>query len=469
VRIAAGLARSYYIGVESDPPSAICLVPGNTEPGQEIDLVQRSFQLLVHQPVEFPLFVSSIRLADASGELLPVDREQMTSLPPIRTVLRTRGRKEARTISVHLHARLTEIGTLELWCSDADSDRRWRLQFDVRSATQTDIVARETVGEAEGVIEEDTWCRCETLIERTFGAESDERPGGLAKQMVASLESDRLDWPMSLLRRIWEALMERESGRRKGPEHEARWLNLLGFSLRPGYGLAVDDWRVAETWRIVQGKLAHPAANCRTESWILWRRIAGGLSPGQQQAVADPLLVTVRGLHRRLTTGKGGGDVSFTPQQSIEMWRLLGALELLPAAGKRQLGDMLVELIPKKPLRPARDAMVWALGRIGTRVPMYGPLNTLLPTDVVIEWIQHLQKTRQPSDVDVFAVLQMARRTGDRYRDLDDKTRLEVLNWMQAVDAPEHFLQLVRDGGSLDREEQGRAFGEALPKGLRIQ
>ena len=40
VRIAAGLARTYYIGVESDPPAAVCLVPGNAEPGQEIALRQ---------------------------------------------------------------------------------------------------------------------------------------------------------------------------------------------------------------------------------------------------------------------------------------------------------------------------------------------------------------------------------------------------------------------------------------------
>ena len=81
---------------------------------------------------------------------------------------------------------------------------------------------------------------------------------------------------MSLLRRIWEMLMELEPGRRKSPPHEARWLNLLGYCLRPGYGLAVDDWRVAETWKTVQGKLAHSAATSRTESLILWRRIAGG-------------------------------------------------------------------------------------------------------------------------------------------------------------------------------------------------
>jgi hypothetical protein len=292
----------------------------------------------------------------------------------------------------------------------------------------------------------------------------------LITAMVSALESDRQQWPMPLLRRVWEALMEHEAGRRKSAAHEARWLNLLGFSLRPGYGLAVDDWRVAETWRIVQGRLVHGTANCRSESWILWRRIAGGLSVGQQQAIADPLLAIVRGLHRRLTGGKGGGgDVNFTPQQSVEMWRLLGALELLPVAEKTRLGDMLTALMAKKSLRPARRAMVWTLGRLGARVPVYGPLNTLVPTEVAARWITQLQQTRQPEDEDAFAAMQIARRTGDRYRDLDDKTRREVVDWMQAVHAPAHLLDLVRDGGSLDREEQSRVFGEELPKGLRIQ
>ena len=84
--------------------------------------------------------------------------------------------------------------------------------------------------------------------------------------------------------------MEFEPGRRRSAVHEARWLNLLGFALRPGYGLAVDDWRVAQTWTTLQGKFAHAAANVRVEGWILWRRIGGGLAAGQQQALADPLL-----------------------------------------------------------------------------------------------------------------------------------------------------------------------------------
>jgi hypothetical protein len=469
VRIAAGLARTYYIGVESDPPSAICLVPGNAEPGQAIDLVQRRFELLVHQPAEFPLYVSSTRLTDVPGELLPVDREQMKPLPPIRTVLRTRGKKLAGTLPVHLHARLTEIGTLDLWCSEAGSDRRWRLQFDVRSATQTDKDAQQTAGEAEGVIEEEAWQRCEQVIAATFGAAGRDKPDGLIKRLAAALDLDRNEWPMSLLRRIWETLLDHDSGRRKSAEHEARWLNLLGFALRPGYGLAVDDWRVSETWRIVQGKLVHGAAGVRSESWILWRRIAGGLSSGQQRAIADPLLAAVRSLHRRTTAGKGSGDVGFTPQQSVEMWRLLAGLELLPVGDKTELGDMLVQLMSKKSMQPARGAMIWALGRIGTRQPLYGPLNTVVPAEAARTWLDKLVRLRQPGDLETFSAMQLARRTGDRYRDLDDSMRREIVDWMQSVNASPHLVQLVREGGTLDREEQGRAFGEALPKGLRIQ
>ncbi len=468
VRIAAGLARTYYIGVEGDVPMAVCLVPGSAEPGQEIDLTQRRFDLLVHQPVEFPLFVSSTRLADQPGDLLPVDREQMTPLPPIRTALKTRGKKQAGSISVYAHARLTEIGTLDLWCSEVDSARSWRLQFDVRSATQTDVEASESVGEAEGIVEEASWQACQILMEHTFGADGKQGAEALVKQLAAALGAERLDWPMSLLRRIWETLMDFEPGRRKSPVHEARWLNLLGFALRPGYGLGVDDWRVAETWRIVYGKLVHGTANCRTESWILWRRIAGGLSAGHQRAIAEPFLSSVRGLHRRFTTGKGGGDLGITPQHSIEMWRLLGSLELLATGVKIELGNAMVELASKKSMKPARQAIIWSLGRVGSRTPVYGPLNTVVSVDVASRWLEKIMKVREPTDVDKLAVMQMSRRTDDRYRDLGNKLRHEVLDWLQGHDAPAHFTELVRDGGTLDSEEQGRVFGEALPKGLRI-
>ncbi|MHB1034217.1 MAG: Hsp70 family protein [Pirellulales bacterium] len=473
VRIAAGLARTYYIGVESTPPAAVCLVPAGVEPGHDVDLAERKFDLRVAEPVEFPLFVSSTRLTDRPGELLPIDREQMTPLPPVRTVLRTRKKGEAETAAVSLHARLTEIGTLDLWCSQLDGRASWRLEFDVRSTTQTDVAAHEALGEREGFVDEATWRECRELVLDTFGAQGKAKPEGLVKRLAQATGINRQEWPTSLLRRFWESLMEVEPGRRRSQIHEARWLNLLGFALRPGYGLAVDDWRVAETWQTLNGRLAFATTMCRAEWWILWRRIAGGLTAGQQQSLADPVLASLRGLHRQLTTGKGRGpDAVFGSHEMSEVWRFLGSLELLGLATKIELGNMALELMPRRKLEPARPAIVWALGRIGARLPVYGPLNTVAPADQAAAWLRGFLELDLAAGFEDSAaqltVMQLARRTEDRYRDLPEKQRAAALAWLEKHGAPAHFQELVRNGGLLDSEEQGLVFGEALPKGLRI-
>jgi hypothetical protein len=467
VKIAAGLARTYYIGFESEPPAAMCLVPGSAEPGQTIDLTSRTFDLLVSQPVEFPLYVSSIRLADKPGEVFPVDREQMTPLPPIRTALRTRRRQESPTAKVQLHARLTEIGTLDLWCSEVGGEREWRLQFDVRSATHTDIEAHESAAEEQGFVDEATWQQVADIVRSVFDAGGKESPDGLIKRLTSTIGEERGQWPTSLLRRIAELLLELDAGRRKSVAHEARWLNLLGYALRPGYGLAVDDWRVNETWRLVQGKLAHGAANIRSEALILWRRVAGGLSAGQQRAVAEPLLAPVRALHRRLSSNSARGDLTLSPQEANEAWRLLGSLELLPTTLKLEMGNIAAELIVKKKLEPVRPALAWSIGRIGQRVPQYGPLNTVVPNSSAAKWAAVIRDL--PGDDPQFplAVMQLARKTHDRYRDVDEGVRRELIAWLETMNAP-HLVELVATGGELAAEEQGRAFGESLPKGLRI-
>ena len=513
VRIAAGLARTYYIGVEgqgsevrgqgsevrdegrgtkeeqssaalsqrergpdtsSPPPAArpqslaVCLLPAGIEPGHDTVLTQQQFNLLISEPAEFPLFVSSTRLTDKPGELVTVDCEQMTPLPPIRTVLRSRKKDPAEMVSVNLHARLTEIGTLDLWLSEIGGRRSWRLQFDVRSTTQTDIEAHQSQAEGEGFVDEAVWQECRTLIENTFGPNGSDKPDGLAKRLAAAAGMSRNLWPTSLCRRIWEALIEVEPGRRRSPVHESRWLNLLGFALRPGYGLAVDDWRVAQTWTLLQGKFAHAAANVRVEGWVLWRRIGGGLAAGQQQAVADPLLGPIRSLHHQLTTGRGRNDFSFAVAETAEMWRLLGSLELLSPTTKAELGSMLLDILPKRKMEPVRPAMIWAIGRLGARTPLYGPLNAIVPAETASHWLGKLLSLRQENMESQLAVMQLARRTDDRYRDLPEKTRREAADWLGTLNAPRHFVELVRNGGTLDSDEQGLVFGESLPKGLRI-
>ena len=68
-----------------------------------------------------------------------------------------------------------------------------------------------------------------------------------------------------------------------------------------------------------------------------------------------------------------------------------------------------------------------------------------------------------------FAVVNLARRTNDRFRDIDDDLRKRVIQWLTGRGAGEHAILLVSTGGQLDSEEQTRIFGESLPKGLRLR
>jgi molecular chaperone DnaK (HSP70) len=472
VRIAAGLARSYYIGADTGQgiPSAVCLVPAGVEEGTEINLTERRFDLRIREPVEFPLFVSSTQLTARAGDIATIDPEQMTALPPIRTVLQS-GKKtaSAETIGVNLHARLTEIGTLDLWCGEIDGTRTWKLQFDVRAATQTDFEGHESAGELAGIVDQALLDRCRVLIEEAFGASASrerETVDGLVKRLAEAIELQRSEWPPSLLRYLWEVLMEFESGRKLSAAHEARWLSLLGFSLRPGYGMAVDDWRVAQTRRLLTG-LVHNNPTCRAEWWILWRRIAGGLPTGQQRSLAQPLVSDVRALHRAVAKRRAP---EFNPgsHEAAELWRLIGSLELLNVAEKVEVGRMIADLAPKEKIAAVMNAAVWALGRIGARIPLYGPLNAVVAADVAERWAKRVMAMPHEAETAALALMQLCRKSGDRFRDVSDQVRTAVVDWMTTRQARPHFLQLVQDGGQLEAAEQGMVFGESLPTGLKM-
>jgi hypothetical protein len=436
------------------------------EPGDQVVVEEPQFELLLSQPVEFPLYVSTTRTTDRPGQLVPVQPEQLSPLIPLRTVLKTRKRHSQPTTRVRLYARLTEIGTLDLWCAECQGKNSWKLQFDVRKSF-TSEEDRQAGGSNLTVLEESTWLACEEVLRDTFGAEGNFPPEGVIKRLASALGMDRDDWPATLLRRMWEALIDLEQGRRKSTAHEARWLNLLGFVLRPGYGVPLDDWRVEETWRLLQGKLVFPGPLCRSEWFVMWRRIAGGLSAGHQQALADPLLGAVRSLARQFRA-TGHGNLPFATHEAAEVWRLLGALEHLPVSAKAEIGSTIIELLGKDKLKAQQPAMIWALARIGARQPTYGPLNSVVAPEVAAEWLEKLLKLARQDPLWQLAVMQLARRTDDRYRDLPERLRNRAADWLRKTHAPDHFVELVTVGGRLEAREQDALFGEKLPLGLRL-
>jgi hypothetical protein len=117
----------------------------------------------------------------------------------------------------------------------------------------------------------------------------------------------------------------------------------------------------------------------------------------------------------------------------------------------------------------ARQAGGWTLGRLAARVPMYGPLNTVVATEHAGNWSRRTIELDIAEPMFQFALVQMTRLTGDRHRDVSPKLREAAIDWLQAHNAPDHYVQLVREGGELQGEEEGTVFGESLPRGLHLR
>jgi hypothetical protein len=69
----------------------------------------------------------------------------------------------------------------------------------------------------------------------------------------------------------------------------------------------------------------------------------------------------------------------------------------------------------------------------------------------------------------LLVVMQLARRTGDRYRDLSDDLRDSVVDWLNRREAPAHYVHLVEDIATLESDETNLILGDTMPLGLRIQ
>jgi hypothetical protein len=143
MRIKAGAARSYYVGLETSMPAipgfrppvkALCVVPQGMQEGTEQLIEGRTFGLVTGEAAEFRFFSSAVRSGDAPGQILPdAEREleetgllevELPALPDV---------PAGQVVPVRIEAVVTELGTLELWMRHTNSDRRWKIEFQVRT------------------------------------------------------------------------------------------------------------------------------------------------------------------------------------------------------------------------------------------------------------------------------------------------------------------------------------------------
>src|SRR5262252_1130766 len=139
VRIRSGASRTYYIGIESAMPAvpgmeapmkALCVVPFGMEEGTEAQIPVREFGLVVGEPAEFRFLSSTVRKQDQVGDLLDNWLGEVEELSPLEVTLNLDG-KHGTVMPVRLESRVTEIGTLELWCVSREG-QRWKLELNIR-------------------------------------------------------------------------------------------------------------------------------------------------------------------------------------------------------------------------------------------------------------------------------------------------------------------------------------------------
>jgi molecular chaperone DnaK (HSP70) len=140
IRIRAGTARSYYIGLEAAMPAvpgrtppvrAVCVVPQGMEEGSEAVLPGMEFGLVTGEPVEFRFFSSSVRAGDRVGEVVDDAAGALEETASLETTLPGEG---GQALPVRLHSVVSELGVLELWMRHEATGRQWKLEFNVREA-----------------------------------------------------------------------------------------------------------------------------------------------------------------------------------------------------------------------------------------------------------------------------------------------------------------------------------------------
>jgi molecular chaperone DnaK (HSP70) len=484
-RIGGGIARSYYVGVETgaaqreetNKAGVLCVVPQNLAEGEEILLQQPELELALGQPVLFPLYTSTVRAHDRAGQLVHVAAGQLLQLPPLHTLLRGGKRSGTKRVPVTLAVRSTEIGTLELWCVAKEGNNRWRLEFNVRDIVKDDGDTQVgSAGEEQsGPSLTDVWPEAQVqdagrLIHAVYGtADAPIPPQELTKNLEKTLDASRPDWPTGLCRRLWEFLAEVADQRRRSPAHLTRWYHLVGYCLRPGFGDPLDRYRVEQLWKLMQ---APPPADTErkvprlveggADYWIMWRRVAGGLNTSLQQALFERLRTA-------LLPAKGKTGVKPGANELAEMWRAAASLERLDPKHKELLGQALLKSLRRSPV-PTYG--FWSLTRLGARVLFYGPLNTVVHYEIAERWLDALLRFEpgHPSEriAWAFCLTQLARRTGQRALDVDDGHRQQVLQLLNSLPLPPHWRRIVEEVSELESEEQSQMFGESLPIGLRL-
>jgi len=480
-RIAADAARAIFLEVQARgggegpaAPALVCVLPRGAAAEETVTIGDLALELRINRPVRFQAYASTRHDEARPGEVIDRQAEDLQPLPPLETIARVdRPPAEQRTVAVALEAKISELGLLEVSCRSIDPRLKasWPLAFNLRagkSAGGADVVTGAAPAEANAPAA--AIADAGAILARHFsGGRAGLRAGKLAGgkltggkltagKVMTGLEKalglGRGEWNWVLVRSLWPGLAACAGDRGTSPEHEETWLILAGFLLRPGFGAAADEARMDELWEILAPGLRFPRKQVKLQQYILWRRLAGGLSRGRQEAVLSAEMEQIR---RQKTPAP-------------ELVRMTGAFERLPVETKAELAERYVDRALEL-ARAGKHAAPYlaALGMLLNRAPLYaGPEDVVAPELVEraydafarLDWAD-------PELVELQTLfLRAARVIGNRALDVRQSVRGRIAGKLEKLGLPASRTARLRAHMPISPAERLGLVGEALPPGL---
>ncbi len=469
-RIEAGSAHAVFLEAHRTPAaqrdalgerSLVCILPKDAPSEAAFEIRDVALDLRIDRPVRFQAYSSARLDTKRAGDVVAWNERDFQALPPLETVARVAKRDRVpsgRTVPVSLSVRLNALGLLQLSCVSADPAVRqaWPLEFDLRPQSDGAVAPDATANVAAGALEAGR-----RRIESLFGQPLDRRDRLTAGRLIKSLETifglPKSDWNVVLIRALWSTLHGCMPCRRTSVEHEEAWLILAGFLLRPGYGAALDDLRIDELWALHESGPCFPAKMVKLQEYILWRRVAGGLSRERQESLLAPELAKIL---------QSDGPPA-------ELVLLAGSLERIGHETKAGLIERLVGLASAHAEEKKHSAHFFAaLGSLLNRAPLYAGPETVVSPHLVerafeafsgFDWADPKLTEAQ------VLFLRAARVVNNRSLDVSKSVRNRIADKLERSGVPLSKTAALKEYVPLERSERVTLSGESLPPGLILR
>ena len=474
-RIEAGAARAVFLeahrkaakgGGEAVRRSLVCILPHGAAPGQTFELADLDLHLRINRLVRFQVYTSTRHEERKAGDVVELAPEDFHPLPPLETVAtvaQPASGELASTIPVALNAWVNELGLLQVSCRSLAPDipQSWPLEFNLRPHERDFAApAREPASpaQAEPNVAPDALAAAGQRIGAAFTQSSGKGEKLTAPRLFQSLEQilgrSKGDWNAILLRDLWTSLAASQTGRALSVEHEEAWLILAGFLLRPGFGVAMDEGRIDGLWRIRGDGLRFPGKRTKLQEYILWRRVAGGLSRKRQET----LLAAEK--------AKIGQQKSVSP----ELIRMAGSFERIGPELKTELIGRFIETVVELASQQKHCApYLAALGLLLNRTPFYAGPESITPPALVERAYEAFRRFdwNDPEFAEAQVLfLRAARAVDDRRLDLPKSLRNQIADRLEKCKIAPVKAGRLRNVVPVERAERLSLYGEAVPPGL---